>query len=241
MRVLYAQQQEHACFGKLQGSAIQKTAHITDAQCVSVELQEDAERRNRMEKKLKWIEDEEARVKEFLEATGGAITENMTYYLQKAGYFIAPAAKTHHGAYIGGLYAHSKQVAMELSEITIRMGLKWQRPQSPIIVGFLHDVCKTKEYSIIVDDEMEAGYRIEYNKERPFPGHGEASALMVQQYILQSGEIILTEEELMCIRYHMGAFTDKSEWEFYSRAVKKYPNVLWTQTADMIASQIKGV
>lgn len=33
----------------------------------------------------------------------------------------------------------------------------------------------------------------------------------------------------------------KSEWEFYSRAVRRYPNVLWTQTADMIASQIKGV
>lgn len=194
-----------------------------------------------MEKKLSWIEDEEARMKEFLEAAGEAVTEHLAHYLQKAGYFMAPAAKTHHGACIGGLYAHSKQVAMELSEITIRMGLKWQRPQSPIIVGFLHDICKTKEYSIIVDDELEAGYRIEYNKERPFPGHGEASALMVQQYMLQSGEMILTEEELMCIRYHMGAFTDKSEWEFYSRAVKKYPNVLWTQTADMIASQVKGI
>lgn len=55
------------------------------------------------------------------------------------------------------------------------------------------------------------------------------------------GLIDLTEEEKMCIRYHMGAFTEKSEWEFYSRAVRRYPNVLWTHTADMIASQIKGV
>lgn len=48
----------------------------------------------------------------------------------------------------------------------------------------------------------------------------------------------LTEEEVMCIRYHMGAYTDKSEWEYYGRAIEKYPNVLWTHTADMIASKI---
>ena len=31
----------------------------------------------------------------------------------------------------------------------------------------------------------------------------------------------LTEEEIMCIRYHMGAFCDKSEWNDYTRAVHK--------------------
>ena len=55
------------------------------------------------------------------------------------------------------------------------------------------------------------------------------------------GLINLTDEETMCIRYHMGAFTDQKEWEYYTRAVKKYPNVLYTHTADMIASQIKGI
>lgn len=29
------------------------------------------------------------------------------------------------------------------------------------------------------------------------------------------------------------------KWPFYTRALKKYPNVLWTHTADMVASQIK--
>ena len=76
---------------------------------------------------------------------------------------------------------------------------------------------------------------IEWNEERLYPGHGDKSLIMLM------GLIDLTEEEKMCIRYHMGAFTDKSEWEFYSRAVQRCPNVLWTHTADMIASQIKGV
>lgn len=51
----------------------------------------------------------------------------------------------------------------------------------------------------------------------------------------------LTEEEIMCIRYHMGAFTDKSEWNDYTRAVRNYPNVLWTHQADMLASHVAGV
>ena len=52
---------------------------------------------------------------------------------------------------------------------------------------------------------------------------------------------ILTDEEIMCIRYHMGAFTDKSEWNDYTRAVRNYPNVLWTHQADMLASHVAGV
>lgn len=48
-------------------------------------------------------------------------------------------------------------------------------------------------------------------------------------------------EEIMCIRYHMGAFCDKSEWNDYTRAVHKYTNVLWTHQADMLASHVEGV
>jgi hypothetical protein len=51
----------------------------------------------------------------------------------------------------------------------------------------------------------------------------------------------LTEEEVACIIYHMGAFTDSKEWGDYNNAIRKYPNVLWTHQADMIASQIMGV
>lgn len=36
----------------------------------------------------------------------------------------------------------------------------------------------------------------------------------------------------------MGAFTDKEEWNNYTRAIHKYPNVLWTHHADMIAAHI---
>ena len=129
---------------------------------------------------------------------------------------------------------HSLQVAYELERITVKMGLRWERPESPEIIGLLHDVCKLDDYyAVSLEEPQKIGY--EYKKERLYPGHGDKSLIMLM------GLIDLTEEEKMCIRYHMGAFTEKSEWEFYSRAVRRYPNVLWTQTADMIASQVKGV
>jgi hypothetical protein len=56
-----------------------------------------------------------------------------------------------------------------------------------------------------------------------------------------AGHFPLSEEEKYCVLYHMGAFSDEKEWKFYSQAVRTYPNVLYTHTADMIASQIYGV
>ena len=51
----------------------------------------------------------------------------------------------------------------------------------------------------------------------------------------------LTEEEICCIRYHMGAFTPKEEWNDYTGAIHAYPNVLWTHHADMLASHVAGI
>lgn len=154
--------------------------------------------------------------------------------LDGLGYFTAPAAISHHGNYIGGLYDHSKQVAAELQNLTDRLGLRWIRSDSPIIVGMLHDLCKCDDY--VLNDEGVWTY----NKSKLLPGHGDKSALMAQQ-VMTPGQGGLTDEEMYCIRWHMGAFDDKENWKCYSAAVKIYHNVLYTHTADMIASQIIGV
>lgn len=56
-----------------------------------------------------------------------------------------------------------------------------------------------------------------------------------------TGALSLTEEERLCIRWHMGAFDDKENWNCYGAAIEEYPNVLWTHTADMVASRVLGV
>ena len=79
-----------------------------------------------------------------------------------------------------------------------------------------------------------------YNKNKLLPGHGDKSVMMAQQIMAVTAGG-LANEEMYCIRWHMGAFDDRKNWSCYSAAVKKYPNVLYTHTADMIASQIIGV
>jgi 23S rRNA maturation-related 3'-5' exoribonuclease YhaM len=157
--------------------------------------------------------------------------KTITEALENIGYFICPAAKSHHGNYLGGLWEHSNEVAKQLAEISICMKLSWEREDSPLVIGLLHDVCKTNLYKIDFD-ENKGDLTIGYNDERIIDGHGDLSVIMVQQHVE------LTTEEIMCIRYHMGAFVDQKEWQYYSKAVQQYPNVLWTHTADMIASQI---
>lgn len=159
----------------------------------------------------------------------GIASRQFLEWIEEQGFYKAPSSKEHHGAVMGGNWEHSMQVGHELMIITEQMGLKWERPQSPVIIGLLHDFCKLDDYRFTAEG------KIERNPESCYPGHGEKSLLMLM------GHIDLTEEEKMCIRYHMGAFTDSKEWNYYSRAVKRYPNILWTHAADMIASQIKGV
>lgn len=171
-------------------------------------------------------------------------------YLEAAGFCEAPASKGHHGAYKGALFDHSLQVAYELINLTDKLELKWERKESPAIVGMLHDLCKIDAYILVNDEEIVetqtlggeknkvpivTGQHYEWNRQQLLDGHGEKSCILALRYI------DLTDEELMCIRYHMGAFEGEKKWDKYSAAVAKYPNVLYIHTADMIASQIKGI
>lgn len=186
----------------------------------------------------------EERINMFDELMRDIVLDDFKEYLIKNGFFTAPASTKHHGAYEGGLFDHSYNVAKVLLELTEKNNLKWQDPRSPYIVGMFHDLCKIDNYKMIVDDpgkEMFGGeikgrtFTIEYNNDFLIPGHGDKSVMYLASHIK------LTEEEVICIRWHMGAFDEKLNWKFYSAAVAKYPNVLWTHQADMIASQVLGV
>jgi len=158
--------------------------------------------------------------------------ETIAEWLVKSNAFEAPASTKYHGAYPGGWFDHSLCVMQQLVLLTERNGLSWQRPESPYIVGFFHDACKLDQYQYIRDDE-DGRPIYAWRSDSLFKGHGEKSVLM-----LASAGASLTEDEVTCIRYHMGAFVEKELWSDYTRAVHQYPNVLWTHTADMIASHI---
>lgn len=147
------------------------------------------------------------------------------------GFFTAPASTRFHGDYEGGLFDHSLKVTEMLVELTDKLGLEWERPESPYIVGMYHDLCKVDAYEW--DPESE---KYIYNPDQIIPGHAEKSIIILQHHLR------LTDEEIACIRWHMGAYeTDTKMWGYYDRAIRKYHNVLFTHTADMIASKIIGV
>ena len=160
------------------------------------------------------------------------MNQAMHDYLVRNRAFDAPASTKYHGAWPGGWFDHSLCVMRQLVLLTERNGLVWQREESPYIGGFFHDVCKLDQYTEIRKDENGAPVYA-WRGDTLFKGHGDKSVMMLASLGAQ-----LTEEEVVCIRYHMGAFTDKEMWNDYTRAVEKYPNVLWTHTADMIASHV---
>ena len=149
-------------------------------------------------------------------------------YLINMNFFSGPSSTIYHGAYPGGNFDHSYTVTEELLNLTNKLGLAWKRKRSPYIIGMCHDLCKASKYNI---KEDLTGY--EYAK--PYDNeHGTNSVKRLSQ-ILE-----LTEEEELCIAFHMGAYETK-QWNEYDKAIRKYPNVLYVHTADMIASKIRDV
>ena len=149
--------------------------------------------------------------------------------LSALGFFDAPASTKYHGNYPGGLYDHSVAVTRSLVMLTKKLGLQWERPQSPYLVGMFHDLCKCDQYMQRADGTFD------FQKSLPLTGHGDKSVIIAQHLMP------LTEEEVLCIRWHMGAYDDQKVWNNLGVAIEKYPNVLFTHTADMIASKVLKV
>lgn len=169
------------------------------------------------------------RIEEFKEITKGIFNKEQTEKLAEMGYFRVPAALAHHGTMEGDLYQHSKMIYLQLEEYTQKLYLSWKARRSPVTIAFLHDLCKTDDYV------LEDGKYV-WNKDSMLKGHGDKSAIMALQLFPD-----LTDEEVMCIRYHMGAYEGKETWETLENAIKKYSNILWVHQVDMITSKVWNV
>ena len=165
--------------------------------------------------------------------------------LDEIGFFTAPASSKYHGAYEGGLFDHSYQVFRRLEELTKNNNLSWQRDESPLVVGMFHDLCKCDQYiELPFDDAMGAmayfladkpqNGKYAHNEDLLLEGHGEKSVMLLSMYTP------LTEEEVLCIRYHMGAY-QIDDWKGFDRAIKKFETVFYTHAADMLASKVDDV
>jgi hypothetical protein len=157
------------------------------------------------------------------------LREGAVDWLSVHGFFTAPASTKYHGAFEGGLYDHSFDVTHYLLVMTNSLKLAWQREESPYLVGMFHDLCKIDQYIAGEDGSYH------FDDKTLLHGHGEKSVMLL------STLTTLTMEEVACIRYHMGAFTDKEQWREYTEAIGRYPNVLFTHTADMLAAHYSKI
>ena len=152
------------------------------------------------------------------------------------GYFRAPASKGHHLAVPGGLVQHSINVTTRLVALTKALRLKWPRPESPYLVGMLHDVVKVRSYIVDKTATTDASAPKYIYAPSVYGGHGAASVMMVTSEL----QVSLYPEEALAIRWHMGAFgLAGDELKEYDWALKAFPALLIaTHTADMLAANV---
>ncbi len=176
---------------------------------------------------------EQERITQFIEEASKYKTLNLSAefidWLREKGFFNKPAAIKHHGNYRGGLFDHSLAVAQSLKSMTKALNLDWKNQRSPFVVGMFHDLCKLEDYVKTTDTDDWA-----YNNDKILTGHGDKSIMLLSQFMT------LTEEEILCIRFHMGAY-QTDDWTAYDKAIRKYETVLWTHTADMYASKVLNI
>lgn len=154
--------------------------------------------------------------------------DKLIEFLKASDFFEAPASTRFHGAFRGGLLAHS----MKVYEI-----LKTKTPDtdSVRIIALLHDICKANYYKTDyrnAKNELGVWEKVPYytvDDTIPY-GHGEKSVMMLSEFIK------LTNEEKYAIRWHMGFTEAKELYGTIGLAYKKYPIALLTHEADLEAS-----
>ncbi|MBP3707517.1 MAG: HD domain-containing protein [Clostridia bacterium] len=174
------------------------------------------------------------KILELLRSTNRAGIEDLIQYLENSDFFMAPASTRFHGNYEGGLAEHSLNVYTALKELTQNKGFN---EDSLIICALLHDICKTYFYTVEMrnkkNDRGEWVKEPFYTVKDEMPlGHGEKSCFIISEYIK------LTKEELYAIRWHMGGFENKDQYNYLSGAFEKYPLAVYVHMADLLSTYI---
>ena len=148
-----------------------------------------------------------------LRSTGRKGVDNVIAKLDELGFFEAPASTVFHLSQPGGLLQHSLNVYDEAvviaeQQVDFRPEMEEKLPKASIkIVALLHDVCKAEIYKEAQkwrkdnDGRWETynTYEVDYSA-LPL-GHGEKSVIRLLQWGLE-----MSDEEMVAIRWHMGAF-----------------------------------
>ena len=186
---------------------------------------------------------------ELLRSTERQGIEEVITYLEESGFFIAPASTGHHLSYEGGLMEHSINVydmaiAMRGPIVAMKPEMEEKMTKENIIIAaLLHDVCKaniykkTKKWDFAKDGTPEQKEKYTTNYSEMPVGHGEKSVI-----ILLGLGLKLTLDEMVAIRWHMGAwdlaFQSYEAKSNINEAGNRHPLLALIQSADNMATHI---
>jgi len=164
------------------------------------------------------------------------VPEELRNFLDDSDFWEAPASTKYHNAYEGGLVEHSLKVYEQLSLLNYHYMLGFEEG-SVAVTALFHDICKVNFYKKVQKSrKMEDGRWVRmstYEVDDKFPlGHGEKSLFLLVQH-----GVVLSEQEALAIRHHMGAFGAQGyiEEQTLANAMGKTKLVVGLHIADMMA------
>ena len=158
------------------------------------------------------------------------VSKKVLDYLIGADYFTAPSSFKYHGNWVGGNFDHSMKVTELLLEYTENEHLKWDREESPYIIGLFHDMCKSDQRRFKFND----GEMVIVSGNSPDRRHSEKSIELIERNIIS-----MTVEEKLCIYYHMGEYGGDDEYQvLMAKLMEKNRNIKYTQMADTAAAKM---
>ncbi len=168
--------------------------------------------------------------------------EPLLQFLERNGFFEAPASRRNHGSFPGGLAEHSVNVFERLAWLAANETKKQNEAlefnvERLAVVSLLHDICKMDAYSLVDKWEKDENGKWQqvrrYAYTNNFPvGHGEKSVILAMRFMK------LTEEEMLAIRWHMGPYDFYAKGGGYDldNAFRQCKLAVMLHLADMMAT-----
>lgn len=164
--------------------------------------------------------------------------EGLLEWLEKKGFYEAPASSKFHGCFEGGLMLHSLTVYDELQKLMDVYPEADIPDSSAIIAALLHDLCKVDFYVKELKHRKDASgkwedyYGYTVNEQFSFGGHGSKSLYLAQHFIK------VFPDEAVAINCHMSCWDGNKD---VGKAFEKYPLAWLLHVADESATYMKGI
>lgn len=164
-----------------------------------------------------------------LKQTGRKGIDNLLKYMDKIGFYTAPASTKYHGAAEGQLAVHSLNVCNAAIDLCIAWGVDELIDLNTIVIcALLHDLGKAGQFNkpLYIPNDVATPYK--YNNDLLSLDHEVVSVIEIQKYIT------LTEDEQQAIAWHnglYGIFADRIKG-------KETPLYMIIHFADMWASRV---